>query len=199
MASFIELDCPCGARVPIPEAAFEGGGSAHCRACGAEFLFEEEDAAFSEGDFFPDDAAGEFAAPSPKVGPATADPALQCPTCGGQAEVVYRGPRGRDRMLACPYCRTEVDLPEARGVTHERVTERPHEKIVERVTRWEGMEPGPDGNLGGAGTGFQKETRVTEVSSVVTEDFEGGSFERRDRPISPETLAKIRKHFKRKA
>ena len=102
-------------------------------------------------------------------------------------------------MLACPYCRTEVDLPEARGVTRERVTERPHEKIVERVTQWQGMEPGPDGNLGGAERGFQKETRITEVSSVVTEGFEDGGFEGRDRPIPPETLAKIRKHFKRKA
>ena len=26
MASFIELDCPCGARVPIPQATFESGG-----------------------------------------------------------------------------------------------------------------------------------------------------------------------------
>lgn len=99
MTSFIGFDCPCGAEVSVPQTTFESGGSARCRACGAEFLFEEEDPAFSGGDFFPDDAASGFASPGPGKDPAVGDPALQCPACGGQSQVVYRGPRGRDRPI----------------------------------------------------------------------------------------------------
>ncbi|MGH0029070.1 MAG: hypothetical protein ACQGVC_04725 [Myxococcota bacterium] len=75
---------------------------------------------------------------------------LDCPTCGGQAEVVRQGPEGRDRILSCLYCGSEVDLPEVRGTTRERVTERPGERVVERVTSWEGAEPElPDGAFAG--------------------------------------------------
>ena len=102
-------------------------------------------------------------------------------------------------MLACPYCGTEVDLPEARGVTRERVTERPNEKIVERFTEWEGLEPERGEGFGDPEHGFQSQKRVSEYSSVVTRELGGESFEERDRPIPAETLAKIRKHFKRKA
>jgi hypothetical protein len=42
-------------------------------------------------------------------------------------------------MFACSFCCTKVDLPEARGFTRERGTERPDERIVGRVTQWESM------------------------------------------------------------
>jgi hypothetical protein len=251
MASFIELDCVCGATVRVPETAFGSAEGASCRRCGAEFLFETGDAASSGGDFSPEGAGVGRGGPSCGNDPCIADPALQCPTCGGQTEVVYCGPGGRDRMLACPYCRTEVDLPEVRGRTHERVTERPDEKIVERVTQWEGMEPelegdaafarwdgAPDGtvefelngltfdsrddferhlrdllpegvaqnvfaeldqNVTAPKSGAGSRTRVYEYSSVKTEQREDDVFETEDHPIPADTLAKIRKLFKRKA
>jgi len=44
--------------------------------------------------------------PSSETGP------LQCPQCGGAMEVHFAGPL-RDKRAVCPYCGTEVDLPDA--------------------------------------------------------------------------------------
>ncbi len=72
----------------------------------------------------------------------TPTPELRCPSCGGKAQISHRGPQGRDRVLSCAYCGSEVDLPEVRGTTREQVRETPGERTVERVTSWEGMAPG---------------------------------------------------------
>jgi DNA-directed RNA polymerase subunit M/transcription elongation factor TFIIS len=44
--------------------------------------------------------------PSSETGP------LQCPQCGGAMEARFAGPL-RDKRAVCPYCGTEVDLPDA--------------------------------------------------------------------------------------
>ena len=44
--------------------------------------------------------------PSSETGP------LQCPQCSGAMEVRFAGPL-RDKRAVCPYCGTEVDLPDA--------------------------------------------------------------------------------------
>lgn len=142
MVALIELACECGAKHRIPADQVAAGRVPPCRACGGPLHPPTAETAP------PTDAA---AADSPKPEVVRSEPAealsLCCPNCGGECEVVYRGPKGRDRMLECSYCGTEVDLPEAHGVTRERVTSRPNERIVERVTEWKGVAP----ELGGSG------------------------------------------------
>jgi len=123
----IWFECSCGAE---QEVADPGSQSfLRCDACGAEIEVAG-------------DLRSVLAAQAASRTPAIAGPKLDCPACGGGAEIVRRGPGGRDRILACGYCGTEVDLPEVRGTTRESITERPGERIIERVSSWEGAEPG---------------------------------------------------------
>ena len=89
----IWFECVCGVQ---NEAEPGAEGWVRCGACGAELDF------------------GGVLDPAGANDPAIPDPKLDCPSCGGRAEVVQRDPQGRDRILSCLYCGTEVDLPEVR-------------------------------------------------------------------------------------
>lgn len=119
----LRLECICGAWIDVDESGM--GGPVTCSGCGAGF-----------------DLRGVMDVPDPEPVASGTDSRLQCPACGGLAEVALRDAGGRDRILSCPYCGTEVDLPESRGTTRERVRQRPGERIVERVTSWESLGPG---------------------------------------------------------
>jgi hypothetical protein len=105
------------------------------------------------------------------------DGPLVCKKCGGALKVHYTGPRGTDRIAACLYCKTKIDLPEKRGMTKEEVIERPGEHIFTKVTRWEevagrDMEFDPD-ELG-LGPDFFEDG---EVGSITLVDDSGDDLE----------------------
>jgi hypothetical protein len=112
--------------------------------------------------------------------PDLADPELRCDACGGPAEIAYKGPGGRDRLLVCSYCQTAVDLPEARGTSEETLIERPGETIRRRTTRWEGVAPDLRDSLARGGEGLTNHTQVIEDS--VDLDFDEADL------ASPERL-----------
>lgn len=90
-------------------------------------------------------------------------------------EIAFVG-ETHDKIAVCRHCRTTVDLPDTRGTTHETITERPGERIVERVTEWqsdfapdlgaifEGLGLGPDElqQLAPAGRRFISEDEFRE-------------------------------------
>jgi len=159
------LECICGAWIDVddPNAA----GPVRCAGCGVEFeLRGLLDGAEVEA----------TAAPAQ-------DSRLQCPSCGGRTEVVMRDAGGRDRILSCLYCGTEVDLPESRGTTRERVTERPGERVVERVTSWESMGPAGAPEL-------PQPPDDVDVSQVSEHSFDSlDAMERKLREQLPEGMA----------
>jgi hypothetical protein len=137
MGSIVELRCACGASQHVPADRVEAGRLPPCRDCGGPLRADTP---------LPADGGSPDSATPPAPLASGAGPSrgtdggeLRCPACGGPSKAVFHGPEGRDRMLACGFCGTKVDLPEARGFTRERVTERPDERIVERVTQWESM------------------------------------------------------------
>lgn len=130
-SDLVEFECVCGAPAKLPVA--ELGSHFHCDRCGVEMPIV---GGASASEPWISEPASDAAAPG------DADSTLlRCPACGGQAEITYQGPQGRDRVLVCRFCGTASDLPEARGITREKVIERPGQTIRESVTRWVGTAP----------------------------------------------------------
>lgn len=200
MGSLAELLCACGASQHVPADRVEAGRLPPCRACGGPLRADGPEPAEAG---IPESAAplAPLAPLASGAGPSrgTDGAELRCPACGGPYKAVSRGSEGRDRRLACGLCGTKVDLSEPRGFTRERVTERPDEEVVERVTRWESVggeaaDAGPAGPADGQGR--------SRSSRGVSEMFEGngrvlGGARRRarSRPTFRGLLARIRNLF----
>jgi hypothetical protein len=177
MGSLVELFCACGASQHVPADRVEAGRLPPCRDCGGTL---RADSPLPAEASLPDSAAplaplasGAAASRGPDGGE------LRCPACGGPCKAVLRGREGSDRMLACGFCGTKVDLPEARGFTRERVTERPDERIVERLTQWESM----GGEAADPGASWPADGRGSPGASIaVAETFEvnGRRFDSRE-------------------
>lgn len=191
MGSLVELSCACGASQLVPVDRVEAGHLPPCRDCGGPL---RPDAPPSAEAGLPDPAAP-LAPLAPLVplasgaGPSQRDGGeLRCPACGRPCKPVLRGPEARDRVVACGFCGTKVDLPEARGFTREPVTERPDERILERVTQWESEAPDPGASWTADGQGSTAASlAVAETFDVNGQRFESReAFEKHLRDLLPE-------------
>lgn len=116
---------------------------------------------------------------------------LRCPSCGAQMEIGHVG-ETRDKIAVCRHCKTVVDLPDTRGTTHERVTERPGERVVERVTEWQSdLGPNTDEILKALGA------RSGEMKVEGSEAFASEEEFRQhlQKTLSPESAAVVLKRL----